>query len=139
MASKRQKKKQIKLKVQKAQKIRARKIDTKIGGRKERRAAEKELLLRSLRTPHMYEGKLEDNASYYAAIKKYKEYVDRGLIKPSSNLDKYDVADAFYSTLSTSEQMEVMQAGIEKAEEIMAREREEAATFAQRTFERYGF
>lgn len=138
MASKRQKKKWATLKAQKALKINVKKPDIKIG-RKERRAAERELLLKSLRTPHMYEGKLEKNADYYAAIKKYKENINKGLIKPLSTLDKYEAADAFMSTLSQREQSEIMKVANEKAEEIMEREREEAATFTQRITERYSF
>lgn len=106
---------------------------------KEMKAISKARLLESLRTPHMYEGKLEKNADYYAAIKKYKENINKGLIKPMSTLDKYEAADAFMNTLSQREQSEIMKVANEKAEEIMEREREEAATFTQRITERYSF
>ena len=106
---------------------------------KEIKLISKARLLESLRTPFQYEGKLTDNASYYAAIKKYKDNISRGLIKPLSTLDKYEAADAFMNTLSKREQSDVMRVANEKAEQIMAREREEAATFAQRITERYSF
>lgn len=138
MASKRQKKKQATLKAQKALKIRAKEFNIKMG-RKERRAAQRDLLLKSLRTPRMYEGKLENNADYYAAIKKYKENINKGLIKPLSTLDKYEAADAFMTSLSQREQSDIMRVANEKAEQIMEREREEAATFTKRITERYSF
>lgn len=102
-------------------------------------AAMKTHYLQSIRTPFQYEGKLTDNTGYYAAIKKYNEYIDRGLIKSMSSLDKYETADAFMNILSEREQSDVMRIANEKAEQIMAREREEAATFAQRITEKYGF
>lgn len=107
--------------------------------KKQREAAMRSRYLQAIRTPYQYEGKLSDNASYYAAIKKYKENINRGLIKPMSTLDKYEAADAFMNTLSEREQSDVMRVANEKAEQIMAREREEAATFTQRITERYSF
>lgn len=102
-------------------------------------AASRSRYLESVRTPFQYEGRLTNNAGYYAAIKKYKENISRGLIRPMSTLDKYEAADAFMNTLSEREQSDVMRIANEKAEQIMAREREEAATFTQRITERYSF
>lgn len=107
--------------------------------KRQRSAAMRARYLQVVKTPFQYEGKLKDNAGYYAAIKKYKENINRGLIKPMSTLDKYEAADAFMNTLSEREQSDVMRVANEKAEQIMAREREEAATFAQRITERYSF
>lgn len=107
--------------------------------KKQRSAAMRTRYLQTVKTPFQYEGKLKDNAGYYAAIKKYKENIERGLIKPISTLDKYEAADAFMNTLSEREQSDVMRIANEKAEQIMAREREEAATFTQRITERYSF
>lgn len=107
--------------------------------KKQHLIAERTHYLESIRTPFQYEGTLKNNADYYAAIKKYKDYVNRGLIKTVSSLDKYEAADAFMDTLSERERFEVMKIGNEKAAQMLAREAEEAATFAQRTFERYGF
>lgn len=107
--------------------------------KRQRSAAMRARYLQAVKTPFQYEGKLKDNAGYYAAIKKYKENINRGLIKPMSTLDKYEAADAFMNTLSEREQSDVMRVANEKAEQIMAREREEAATFAQRITERYSF
>lgn len=102
-------------------------------------AAMRTRYLQAIKTPFQYEGKLKDNAGYYAAIKKYKENIERGLIKPMSTLDKYEAADAFMNTLSEREQSDVMRVANEKAEQIMAREMEEAAAFSQRITERYSF
>lgn len=102
-------------------------------------AAMRTRYLQSVRTPFQYEGKLSDNSGYYAAIKKYKENISKGLIKPLSTLDKYEAADAFMNTLSEREQSDIMRVANEKAEQIMAREREEAAAFAQQITERYSF
>ena len=87
---------------------------------KEIKAISRARLIESLRGPQMYEGKLKHNADYYAAIKKYHDYVNRGLIKESSNLDKYNTADAFYETLSKGEQTDVMMVSIEKAAKLEA-------------------
>lgn len=87
---------------------------------KEIKAASKTRLIESLRSPQMYEGKLKSNADYYAAIKKYHDYVNRGLIKESSILDNYASADAFYETLSKGEQMDVMMTAVEKAAKMEA-------------------
>lgn len=107
--------------------------------KRQRSAAMRTRYLQAVKTPFQYEGRLTNNADYYAAIKKYKENIDRGLIKPVSSLDKYEAADAFMNTLSEREQSDIMRVANEKAEQIMAREREEAATFAQRITERYSF
>lgn len=107
--------------------------------KRQRSAAMRTRYLQSVKTPFQYEGKLTNNADYYAAIKKYKENIEKGLIKPVSSLDKYEAADAFMNTLSEREQSDIMRVANEKAEQIMAREREEAATFAQRITERYSF
>lgn len=95
--------------------------------------------LETIRTPFQYEGKLTNNAGYYAAIKKYKENISRGLIKPMSTLDKYEAADAFMNTLSEREQSDVMRIANEKAEQIRIKEEAEAATFAQKITQRYSF
>ena len=107
--------------------------------KRQRAAAMRTRYLQAVKTPFQYEGRLTNNADYYAAIKKYKENIERGLIKPTSSLDKYEAADAFMNTLSEREQSDIMRIANEKAEQIMAREREEAATFAQRITERYSF
>ena len=107
--------------------------------KRQRSAAMRARYLQSVKTPFQYEGKLSDNSSYYAAIKKYKENINRGLIKPMSTLDKYEAADAFMNTLSEREQSDILRVANEKAEQIMAREREEAAAFAQQITERYSF
>lgn len=107
--------------------------------KRQRSAAMRTRYLQAIKTPFQYEGKLKDNAGYYAAIKKYKENIERGLIKPMSTLDKYEAADAFMNTLSEREQSDIMRVANEKAEQIMAREMEEAAAFSQRISERYSF
>lgn len=107
--------------------------------KRQRSAAMRTRYLQAVKTPFQYEGKLKDNAGYYAAIKKYKENIERGLIKPMSTLDKYEAADAFMNTLSEREQSDVMRVANEKAEQIMAREMEEAAAFSQKISQRYSF
>lgn len=96
------------------------KQDKPIISAKEIKAIGKTRLMESLRSPQMYEGKLKNNADYYATIKKYHEYVNRGLIKESSILDNYESADAFYQTLSKEEQMDVMMTAVDKAAKMEA-------------------
>lgn len=85
---------------------------------KEIKAISKARLIESLRTPEKYEGKLKEKGDYYTAIKKYHDYLNKGLIRESSILDKYESADAFVSTLSQADVNKLLKEGERKEAQI---------------------
>lgn len=85
---------------------------------KEIKAIGKARLIESLRTPEKYEGKLKERGDYYAAIKKYHDYLNKGLIRESSILDKYESAEAFISTLSQGDMRKLLKEGERKEAQI---------------------
>lgn len=101
---------------------------------KEIKAISKAKLLESLRAPEQYQGKLQERGDYYAAIKKYHEYINKGLIRESSILDKYESADAFVGTLSRGEMDALLAEGAIKERHIqqtLAKKAEEWEKFAK--------
>ena len=90
--------------------------------------------LQSIRTPEQYQGKLQERGDYYVAIKKYNEYLNKGLIRESSILDKYETADAFVTTLSKGEMDSLLAEGAIKERHIqqtLAKKAEELERFAK--------
>lgn len=85
--------------------------------RKQRLARQRAELLPKLRVQTSTEGY---HNKQYAAIKKYKEYVDKGLIKESSVLDKYEASESFLQTLSKKEFEDYMREANKKGEELKA-------------------
>lgn len=100
---------------------------------KEIKALGKARLLDSLRTPEKYEGKLKEKGDYYTAIKKYHDYLNKGLIRESSILDKYESADAFVSTLSQGDLKKLLKEG-EKKEVLI---QQHAAAREQKRWDQY--
>lgn len=101
---------------------------------KEIKLISKARLLESLRIPEQYQGKLQERGDYYVAIKKYHEYLDKGLIRESSILDKYETADAFVTTLSKGEMDSLLAEGAIKERHIqqtLAKKQEEFERFAK--------
>lgn len=107
---------------------------------KERKAEQRGKVLLALRDTPMYEGRLKDNADYYAAIKMYKEYVNKGYIKEEGSLSKYEAADKFMTTLSKKEELQFIMEANEKAAKMEADSRARAATMTPEAITaRYGF
>lgn len=101
---------------------------------KEMKLISKARLLESLRIPEQYQGKLQERGDYYAAIKKYHDYLNKGLIRESSILDKYEAADAFVATLSKGEMDALLAEGAIKERHIqqtLAKKAEEFERFAR--------
>lgn len=108
MASARIRKKRIKL---------AQASSGPVETRRERLARQKMELLPKLRQNVSTEGY---HNKQYAAIKKYKEYISKGLIKESSVLDKYEASESFLNTLSENELEDYMNEATKKGEELKA-------------------
>lgn len=87
---------------------------------KELKALSKRKVLDSLKVPEQYQGKLTTRGEYWSAIKKYHDYMNKGLIRESSILDKYENADAFTENLSQGELKKLLQEGATKEAHIQA-------------------
>lgn len=101
---------------------------------KEIKAISRAKLIDSLRAPEQYQGKLQERGDYYAAIKKYHDYINKGFIRESSILDKYESADAFVKTLSRGEMDALLAEGAIKERHIqqtLAKKAEEFEKFAK--------
>lgn len=94
-------------------------VQEPLTSKREQKILAKSKVLESLRTPEKWEGRLQNEGQYYQAIKKYKDYINKGLIRESSILDKYESAENFVSTLSEGEIKSLLKEGDTKNELIM--------------------
>lgn len=69
----------------------------------------------------------KDHATHYAAIKKYHDYVDRGIIKKQSSLDKYELADFMERIMTESEYEDYLNEANKKADELIAKSKARAS------------
>lgn len=63
-----------------------------------------------------------NNAEHWAAIKRYNELVDLGIIPKGSIMDKYDAAEYLRDVLSENELNALIRAGERKAEVLWAKD-----------------
>lgn len=67
---------------------------------------------------------LADSARSYVAIKKYHDYVDRGIIQEQSILDKYQIQDFMERIMNQEEYDEYITESIEKGEDLLRKDAE---------------
>lgn len=67
-------------------------------------------------------GEKYNNAEHWAAIKRYNELVDLGIIPKGSVMDKYDAAEYLRDVLSENELNALIKAGERKAEVLWAKD-----------------
>lgn len=76
----------------------------------------------------------DDAATEYAAIKKYYDYVDRGIIKEHSVFDKYDAREYLEKILTREELLNVLKEAETKREKLYADSRKRAEKIANHDF-----
>ena len=74
---------------------------------------------------------LPDSAQSYIAIKKYHEYVDKGIIQEHSVLDKYQIQDFMERIMSQEEYDDYIQESIAKGEDLLRKDAERRMRHAE--------
>lgn len=140
MASRRQKKKQAQRKqIQNLQRIgKERGIQVKVKGNqgKQLRTLENKVLI-SKQTQNaaakatqmalpreIAQTQMPDSARAYTAIKKYHEYIDKGIIQEQSILDKYQIQDFMERIMDEEEYNEYIEESIQKGEDLLRKDAE---------------
>ena len=77
------------------------------------------------------QSQLPDSAQSYIAIKKYYEYVDRGIIQEHSILDKYQIQDFMERIMSQEEYDDYIQESIAKGEDLLRKDAERRIRHAE--------
>lgn len=67
---------------------------------------------------------LPDSARAYTAIKKYNEYVDKGIIKEHSVLDKYQIQEFMEKIMSDEEYEDYIKESVKKGEDLLRKDEE---------------
>lgn len=67
---------------------------------------------------------LPDSARSYVAIKKYHDYVNRGIIQEQSILDKYQIQDFMERIMNQEEYDDYIAESIEKGEDLLRKDAE---------------
>lgn len=67
---------------------------------------------------------LVDSARSYVAIKKYHDYIDRGIIQEQSILDKYQIQDFMERIMNQEEYDDYITESIEKGEDLLRKDAE---------------
>lgn len=77
------------------------------------------------------QSQMPDSAYSYTAIKKYHDYVEKGIIQEQSILDKYQIQDFMERIMSQEEYDDYVQESIKKGEDLLRKDAERRMRHAE--------
>lgn len=82
---------------------------------------------------------MPDSAKSYVAIKKYHDYIDKGIIREQSILDKYQIQDFMERIMNQDEYDKYVEESVQKGEELLRKDAERRMKRAEERRSRFAF